>query len=130
MSEVKVKLIEGGGVYVVETKAPRGAELQSHRHSHDHVSVLVHGAARLTINGQVEYLQGYHSLVIPAGVDHRVVAITDITWLCVWKADQAPRAEMDDFVRTIGGCADCPGGCEPTDELSFGRTPIKTEDAR
>jgi len=117
VAKPKIKLVEGGGVYVVETFAEAGTELQSHRHRHDHVSVLVNGHANLHMNGQVRAMRAYESLVIPAGVAHRVVAVTDIMWQCIWSSGVAPRREVHEFMAEMG-CAACPGGCEPAgDEL-------------
>jgi quercetin dioxygenase-like cupin family protein len=114
--KIEIKLREGGGVYVVETFAPAGSELQSHRHHHDHVSALVSGHANLFIDGECRPMRAYESLVIPAGVAHKVVAITDIMWQCIWSQAVAPRKEMNAFMQEMG-CAACPGGCEPADEL-------------
>ena len=105
-----------GGVFVVQTKAPAGYELESHRHKHAHTSVLVSGAANVTIDGATKRYEGYNLVTIPAGSVHTVVAITPIIWLCLWASDLAPREEVKDSLKLMpsrSACGNCPGGCEP-----------------
>jgi quercetin dioxygenase-like cupin family protein len=81
---------ESGNVFVVETKAPAGTMLESHRHAHGHLSVLVSGTADVTVDGVTRRLTGYQMITIPADTTHEVQAVTDIIWLCLWAADIAP----------------------------------------
>lgn len=108
-----------GGVFVVETIAPAGWELESHRHRHAHTSVLVSGVADVTIDGVTQRLEGYQLVTVPAGTVHKVVAVTPIVWLCLWAGLLAPRQEVEDSLRLFdnnqprSACGNCPGGCEP-----------------
>ncbi|MCK9468862.1 MAG: cupin domain-containing protein [Porticoccaceae bacterium] len=105
-----------GGVFVVETVAPKGYELESHRHKHAHTSVLVSGIADVTVDGKRTRYEGYNLITIPAGSVHSVAAITPIIWLCLWAADKAPREEVEESLKLApsrSACGSCPGGCEP-----------------
>lgn len=53
--------------------------------------MLVSGRARLTIDGQARELDGYQIVTVPANTQHKVEAITDIVWLCLWADEVAPR---------------------------------------
>lgn len=90
-----------GGVFVIETKAPAGTELESHVHAHGHVSVLVSGTARVTVEGEEELLDGYTVVTIPPNTQHSVEAVTDIVWLCLWSNDVAPKEQAEEFVDSI-----------------------------
>lgn len=78
---------DSGNVFVVETKANAGMVLESHVHDHGHLSVLVSGTADVTIDGKTERLTGYCMVSVPAGLNHKVEAITDVVWLCLSSAD-------------------------------------------
>ena len=91
-----------GGVFVIETRAPAGTELESHVHKHGHVSVLVSGTARVTIEEQTQELTGYQTVTIPANTWHSVEAVTDVIWLCLWSNDVAPKQEAEEFVQQYG----------------------------
>lgn len=105
MMELGIKFYGGddvhGGVFVVETVAPAGMELGSHVHAHAHTSVLVSGVADVTIDGVTERYEGYRLLTVPAGVSHRVEAVTDIVWLCLWAGDLAPRLEAEQSLSLV-----------------------------
>ena len=92
---------ESGKVFVVETVAEAGYMLESHQHDHAHSSVLVSGTADVTIDGKTERLTGYKLVIIPANTKHRVVAITDIIWLCLWADDVAPKKLAIESLRLV-----------------------------
>lgn len=106
---------EAGNVVVVETRAPEGHCLQSHRHKHAHTSVLVSGKARLIVDGEESEIEGYCLVTIPAGTSHEVQALTDIIWLCLWSGELAPVDEIRDSLNLAPTsertCSDCPAGC-------------------
>lgn len=78
---------DAGNVFVVETKAKAGMVLESHVHEHGHLSVLVSGTADVTIDSKTERLTGYCMVSVPAGLKHKVQAVTDVIWLCLSSAD-------------------------------------------
>lgn len=88
-----------GKVFVVETKAAGGLVLESHQHEHAHTSVLVSGKARVTVDGVAQVLEGYQIITVPANTMHKVEAITDIVWLCLWAGDVAPREQAEQSLK-------------------------------
>jgi quercetin dioxygenase-like cupin family protein len=92
---------ESGNVFAVETVAEAGYLLESHKHSHSHMSVLVSGTADVTIDGKTERMTGYKLVTIPADTFHRVVAVTDIVWLCLWAGDIAPVEQAKESLKLI-----------------------------
>jgi quercetin dioxygenase-like cupin family protein len=88
-----------GNVFVVETTAEAGYLLESHIHDHAHTSVLVSGTADVTIDGKTERLTGYRIVTVPAKTFHRVEAVTDIVWLCLWAGDLAPREQAEESLK-------------------------------
>lgn len=102
-----------GQVFVVETHAPAGYELGSHVHKHAHTSVLVAGKAEVIVAGVSRVYEGYNLITVPANTTHTVKAITDITWLCLWAGDLAPKEEAEASLKLSSGsaCDSCPGGC-------------------
>ena len=94
----------GGGdesVFVVETITKAGTMLQSHQHAHSHLSVLASGTADVTVDGKTERITGYKMISIPANTNHKVVAVTDIIWLCLWADDIAPRELAENSLKLV-----------------------------
>lgn len=119
MKEPTIRFLGGdaghGEVFIVETTAPGGYELESHKHKHAHTSVLVSGVADVTVAGVTRRLRGYNIVTIPADMVHTVKAVTDVVWLCLWAGDLAPREEVEASLKLVPGqsaCAGCPGGCD------------------
>ena len=92
---------ESGNVFAVETIAPAGYVLESHKHEHSHMSVLVSGTADVTIDGVTERVTGYKLLTIPKDTVHKVQAVTDVVWLCLWAGDIAPRELAEESLRLV-----------------------------
>jgi hypothetical protein len=90
-----------GDVFIVETIAEAGHVLQSHRHAHGHTSVLVKGAADVTVDGITTRYVGYNIVEISADTEHCVVALESIVWLCIWAGDVAPRALAEESLKLI-----------------------------
>ena len=93
---------ESGDVFVVETKARQGMTLQSHKHRHGHLSVLVSGVADVTIDGVTERMTGYRLVTIPDNTMHVVTAITDVIWLCLWAGDLVSHDEAQESLKLVG----------------------------
>ena len=89
------------GIFVVETITKAGTLLQSHQHTHSHLSVLASGTADVTVDGKTERITGYKMLSIPANTKHTVVAVTDIIWLCLWADDIAPRELAENSLKLV-----------------------------
>jgi quercetin dioxygenase-like cupin family protein len=92
---------EAGNVFAVETRAEAGYVLESHQHAHAHLSVLVSGTADVTIDGKTERLTGYRMVTIPANTVHKVQAVSDIVWLCLWAGDLAPMEQARESLKLV-----------------------------
>ena len=90
-----------GNIFAVETKASAGYLLESHIHSHSHMSVLVSGTAEVIIDGKTSILSGYNMVFVPANTAHSVTAITDIIWLCLWSDDLADKEQCQESLKLI-----------------------------
>lgn len=92
---------ESGNVFAVETRAEAGYLLESHVHAHSHMSVLVSGVADVTIDGKTERMSGYRLLMIPANTHHRVQAVTEVVWLCLWADRLAPKEQAEESLKLV-----------------------------
>ena len=90
-----------GGVFAVETFAPAGMVLESHTHAHSHMSVLASGCADVTIDGKTERHQGPCVLSVPANTAHKVVAVSDVVWYCLWADAIAPKDQAHESLRLV-----------------------------
>lgn len=85
----------GGGVYIKETAIPAGMLLQQHRHQFDHLSLLANGTAVVEVDGKRRAMHGPDCIVIEAGKNHSVTAVTDVTWYCVHATDCTDPEQID-----------------------------------
>jgi len=92
---------DSGNVFAVETLAVKGFLLESLKHEHAHMSVLVSGTAYVTIDGRTNRLTGYKLITIPKDTTHKIVAVTDIVWLCLWSDNIAPKQLAKDSLKLI-----------------------------
>lgn len=87
--EMKFHGGDNGEPFIIEYQVEDGFLLESHKHEHPHLSVLVSGTAAVTIDGITELKTGYCTVSVPGNTYHQVVAITPIVWLCIWPGDHA-----------------------------------------
>lgn len=85
----------GGGVYAKETHIPAGVELTQHRHKFDHLSILASGVVDVECGGAVTRHNGPACLTVPAGLAHKVTAITATVWYCIHASDCADADAID-----------------------------------
>ena len=84
---------EETGVFLVQTVARAGSVLESHVHDHGHLSYLVSGIAEVTIAGETSVHEGPKPLLVPKDTKHKVVAVTNVVWLCITNADDLLQKE-------------------------------------
>lgn len=92
---------ESGNVFAVETTAPAGQVLESHEHEHSHLSVLASGVADVTIDGMQSRHTGPCVLTIPKNTQHKVQAVTDVAWYCLWADHLAPKEQAEQSLRLV-----------------------------
>lgn len=95
MNGVIIKHHFAAGTYIKETFIPAGIELTQHTHSYDHSSVLVSGVAIVEVNGVSNRYDTPQILTIEAGKKHKVIAVTDVTWLCIHATDDKNPETVD-----------------------------------
>lgn len=84
LDDVSIKHHFGEHECIVESHIEAGTELEQHKHKHSHLSVLVSGKAAVTVEGVTTEHDGFSVMEIAANKNHKVKAINDCVWLCVW----------------------------------------------
>lgn len=86
-------------VYAKQMHLPKGHVALSHKHKYSHLSVLADGECVLyrVINGEtVETRHKAPEVInIPAGIEHQVEAIEDVTWLCIHATTETDTSRID-----------------------------------
>jgi len=76
----------------------RGESVPGHAHQFDHLSLLLRGRMRVTVDGHATEYDAPQEVVMPKGVVHALEALDDDTiWLCIF----ACRGEHGDAVENI-----------------------------
>lgn len=66
-----------------------GAVVDTEVHPFDHLSILFWGSVMLDCDGVREIYTGPRTVLIKAGIAHRISVITDCAWDCIRIFDQA-----------------------------------------
>ena len=96
LDDLSIKHHFGDNEYIKETKIDAGVELEQHKHNHSHLSVLLSGTAIVTVEGLSTQYTAPQILLVPANKTHKVAAVTDVVWLCVWGTDVKDVSKIDD----------------------------------
>lgn len=78
-----------GQFLVREHRLPAHSVVDTETHPFDHLSILLWGSVLLDCNGEREVLVGPRTVLIKAGIAHRISAITDCAWDCIRTFEQA-----------------------------------------
>jgi len=77
-----------GGLYAKEMRIAENAEVTSHRHVYDHLSVLAKGCVIVSADGVQQTYYAPAVIKIKAGVNHSVRPVNgDAHWLCIHRTD-------------------------------------------
>lgn len=93
---------EGNPVYMRRMQAHAGLRIGSHKHTYEHYSILCSGKARVTYAEETEEHIAPSVMVVPAGVEHCIEALTDIVWLCVHGTAETDRDSIDEVLIAKG----------------------------
>jgi quercetin dioxygenase-like cupin family protein len=74
---------EGNPVYLRKMEAPSGYVIGSHKHAYEHYSILCSGYAKAECEDRTWFYHAGDVMTVPAGVEHKITALTDIVWFCV-----------------------------------------------
>lgn len=91
----------GNRVYMRQMFATEGKVIGSHKHKYEHYSVLCSGKVKAEFEDEIEYHEAPSVMTVPAGVEHRITALTDIVWLCVHGTDET--GDIDEVLIGKGG---------------------------
>jgi quercetin dioxygenase-like cupin family protein len=87
------------GVYAKELHIPAGYELISHLHEYDHLSILASGMVLWTAGDiETQAVTGPCALIVEAGVEHKLHALTDAVWFCIHPTDETDATKVDDVI--------------------------------
>lgn len=84
-----------GREYAKRMCLPAGYYAESHKHEHDHLSILAQGQVVVTVDGIATTYQGPDCITIKAGEVHRIDAVTDVVWFCIHATDETNPANVD-----------------------------------
>ena len=85
-------------VYSKRTKIAAGLKLTQHIHPYDHASALVAGTVLLEVDGEKREVTGPAMLMIEAGKEHSVTALTDVVWHCIHITDDTDPETVDQTI--------------------------------
>lgn len=83
-------------VYSKRTVIPAGVKLTQHVHPYDHASALVSGTVILEVDGAEEAFTGPAMLMVKAGKQHSVTAVTEAVWHCIHITDETDPKKVDE----------------------------------
>ena len=86
---------------MVQTVAPAGMRMGKHVHDKDHLSYLAAGTAKVYIDGTPHMMAGPCHVLVGAGKEHEIEAVTDIVWLCLWGSDEGMQELAKESLKLI-----------------------------
>ncbi|HTD89238.1 MAG TPA: cupin domain-containing protein [Burkholderiales bacterium] len=82
-------------MYAKENIISAGMKVPQHRHKYDHYSMLVKGSAGVQVDGNTVLYTAPALILIEAGKEHMVTAITGVEWWCLHETDERDVAKID-----------------------------------
>jgi quercetin dioxygenase-like cupin family protein len=82
-------------IYAKQMKLPAGHFAVSHKHNYDHLSILSTGIAEVTTDTETRQYTAPACIDIKAGVEHKIVAITDVDWFCLHHTTETDVNKID-----------------------------------
>lgn len=86
------------GVYAKQMALPKGHFAISHKHAYSHLSVLAAGVAVVDADGAEKTYTAPACINIPAGVEHKITALEDVSWFCIHATDVGDPEKVDDVL--------------------------------
>lgn len=83
------------GVYAKQIHIRAGYVVMSHKHAHDHLSILASGQVRVTSDDGEHVYVAPAGIKMAAGVHHAVHALQDSVWFCVHATDETDSEKVD-----------------------------------
>jgi quercetin dioxygenase-like cupin family protein len=82
--------------YWKRTLIPAGIFLGQHSHKEGHYSLILKGAARVETEDSSRVYHAPNIVFIEAGKKHKVIALDDVEWWCLWETDERDIAKIDE----------------------------------
>jgi quercetin dioxygenase-like cupin family protein len=89
---------DGNKVYIRQMSAPAGYVIGTHKHEYEHYSVLGSGSVVLEKNGNKEVIHAPAVIRVDAGIEHKIISITDFTWFCIHHTDEDDESKIDEVL--------------------------------
>lgn len=86
------------GVYAKEMRVAAGLVVLSHKHLHDHLSILASGTVTVTTEAGDTVHEAPAVITIKAGEHHSIFAHSDAVWFCVHATDETDPAKVDEVL--------------------------------
>ena len=83
-------------IYAKEMTLPANHIAVSHKHAYSHLSVLAAGECIVETDGDKNKYKAPAVIEIKAGVEHQILAITDVTWLCIHATEEKDPKKIDE----------------------------------
>ena len=87
------------GIYSKEMRIPAGAMVGKHVHDYDHFSFLLSGSVSVSIDGEATSHSAPKLLLIEAGKEHVIRALTDVVWHCTHATDEKDPEKIDEVLK-------------------------------
>jgi quercetin dioxygenase-like cupin family protein len=86
------------GVYAKQMRLPKGSIALTHKHKHDHLSILAQGMVMLETPEGRQLYSAPAAVTIRAGIPHGITALEDSVWFCIHATDETDPAKVDEVV--------------------------------
>jgi len=88
----------GNNVYIRQMSAKSGWIISTHKNEYEHFSILSSGKVILETNGLSKEYSAPHVISIPAKVEHKITALTDVAWFCIHGTDENRPEKIDEVL--------------------------------
>ena len=84
------------GLYAKQIHIPAKHVVTSHCHKYSHLSVLAKGDVLVEVDGVISEYSAPACIEIKAGLNHKVLAKTDVTWFCIHATEETDADRIDE----------------------------------
>lgn len=80
---ITTEIFHSGNEYAKRMTIPKGWEVNTHKHTFDHISILASGVVVVICEGESAVYKGDSCIVIKKDIPHKIVAMEDSVWYCI-----------------------------------------------
>ena len=92
-----------GGVYAKQMHIPKDHLIVSHKHEHDHMSILAVGSVLVQTDDSDQEYTAPACIEIKKNVHHAIIALEDTVWYCIHATDETDADKVDEvFIKKEG----------------------------